>query len=47
MEDRGSIRLSVILPNFNHGAIIGEAIRALAAQVPAAEEIIVVDDGST
>jgi glycosyltransferase involved in cell wall biosynthesis len=42
-----SLRLSAILPNFNHGGVIGEAIRALAEQIPAADEIIVVDDGST
>ena len=35
------------MPNFNHGAVVGEAIRALAEQVPGADEIIVVDDGST
>lgn len=39
--------LSVVLPNFNHGALIGRALRALAAQSPPAKEIIVVDDGST
>ena len=41
------VRLSAVVPNFNHGAVIGEAIRALANQLPAADEIIVVDDGST
>ncbi len=39
-------RLSAIIPNYNHGAVIGEAIRALAAQVPAPDEIVVVDDAS-
>jgi hypothetical protein len=42
-----SPKLSVVVPNFNHGAVIGDAIRALVAQVPPADEIIVVDDGST
>ncbi|QND70343.1 glycosyltransferase family 2 protein [Tardiphaga robiniae] len=46
VEER-SPRLSVVMPNFNHGAVIGNAIRALVAQVPPADEIIVVDDGST
>jgi glycosyltransferase involved in cell wall biosynthesis len=46
IEER-SPRLSVVVPNFNHGAVIGNAIRALVAQVPPADEIIVVDDGST
>jgi glycosyltransferase involved in cell wall biosynthesis len=41
------IHLSAVVPNYNHGALIEEAVRALAAQVPAPDEIIVVDDGST
>lgn len=41
------LRLSAIVPNYNHGAVIGEAIRALAAQVPAPDEIVVVDDASS
>jgi glycosyltransferase involved in cell wall biosynthesis len=41
------VSLSVILPNFNHGALIARALRALLSQQPAAKEIIVVDDGST
>jgi glycosyltransferase involved in cell wall biosynthesis len=43
----GGLRLSAIVPNYNHAALIGECIRALAGQVPAADEIIVVDDGSS
>jgi glycosyltransferase involved in cell wall biosynthesis len=39
--------LSVVLPNFNHGALIARALSALVEQTPAAQEIIVVDDGST
>jgi glycosyltransferase involved in cell wall biosynthesis len=39
--------ISVVLPNFNHGALIPRALRALVEQTPAAQEIIVVDDGST
>jgi glycosyltransferase involved in cell wall biosynthesis len=42
-----SMSLSVILPNFNHGDVVARALRALASQTPAAQEIIVVDDGST
>jgi glycosyltransferase involved in cell wall biosynthesis len=42
-----AMSLSVILPNFNHGDVIARALHALAAQTPAASEIIVVDDGST
>ncbi|QCI63177.1 glycosyltransferase family 2 protein [Phreatobacter stygius] len=42
-----AIILSVVIPNFNHGAHIGAAVRAAAEQVPPPDEIIVVDDGST
>lgn len=45
--DSGVIRLTAIVPNYNHGALIGDALRALAEQVPAPDEIIVVDDAST
>jgi glycosyltransferase involved in cell wall biosynthesis len=37
--------LSVVLPNYNHGKLIGRALRALTTQAPA--EIIVIDDAST
>lgn len=46
-SDSTSLRLSAVVPNYNHAATIGEAIRALAEQVPHPDEIIVVDDGST
>jgi glycosyltransferase involved in cell wall biosynthesis len=39
--------LAVILPNYNHGKLIGHALRALTAQERAPDEIIVVDDAST
>ena len=39
--------LSVVLPNYNHAKLIGRALAALLAQEHAADEIIVVDDGST
>jgi glycosyltransferase involved in cell wall biosynthesis len=41
------LRLSVVIPNYNHGALVGKAIAAFASQEPAPDEIIVVDDGST
>ena len=44
---RSPMPLSVILPNFNHGAVIARALKALLSQTPSAKEIIVVDDGST
>jgi glycosyltransferase involved in cell wall biosynthesis len=39
--------LSVVLPNYNHGKLIGRALRALTSQERAADEIIVIDDAST
>ncbi len=39
--------LSVVLPNYNHGKLIGRAIEALLAQERVPDEIVVVDDGST
>jgi glycosyltransferase involved in cell wall biosynthesis len=39
--------ISVVLPNFNHGKFVGEALRALLAQSPAPAEIVVVDDASS
>jgi glycosyltransferase involved in cell wall biosynthesis len=42
-----SSTLSVVLPNYNHAALIGRALAALLAQERTADEIIVIDDGST
>ena len=42
-----TIPLSVILPNYNNGNLIARALLALLNQTPSAQEIIVVDDGST
>ena len=42
-----TISLSVILTNYNNGNLIARALLALLNQTPAAQEIIVVDDGST
>jgi hypothetical protein len=39
--------LSVVMPNYNHARYLGRAIAALRAQERPADEIIVVDDGST
>ncbi len=39
--------LSVVLPNYNHAGLVGRALEALLAQEHPADEIIVVDDGST
>src|SRR6266487_2754155 len=39
--------LSVVLPNYNHAKFIGRALQAVLNQERAADEIIVIDDGST
>jgi glycosyltransferase involved in cell wall biosynthesis len=39
--------LSVVLPNYNHAKFIGRALAALLSQERVADEIIVIDDGST
>ena len=39
--------LSIVVPNYNHGHLIGEALGAIAGQTAAPFEVIVVDDGST
>jgi glycosyltransferase involved in cell wall biosynthesis len=42
-----SPRISVLMPCFNHGAFIAEAIQSVLDQTFQDFEIIVVDDGST
>lgn len=39
--------LSIIIPNYNHGSTVAEAVRAAVGQKPTPREVIVVDDGST
>src|SRR5579864_5922652 len=39
--------LSVVVPNCNHAKFIGRALAALLSQERVADEIIVIDDGST
>ena len=40
-------RMSVVMPNYNHGHLIEDALSAFARQTMPAFEVVVVDDGST
>ncbi len=40
-------RLTVFVPNYNHAAYVGDALKAILEQSWRAHEVIVVDDGST
>ena len=40
-------RISFLLPTFNRAAYIGESIEAIRAQMGPADELLVIDDGST
>src|SRR5262245_59288324 len=43
----GGPRMSVVIPNYNHGHFIEEALAAIARQTLPPSEVVVVDDGST
>jgi glycosyltransferase involved in cell wall biosynthesis len=43
----GTADISVVVPNYNHAALLPEAIASLRAQTLSPIEIIIVDDGST
>ena len=40
-------RISLVMPNYNHGKFIGQALGALFTQARPADEIIIIDDAST
>jgi len=42
-----SPRMSVVIPNYNHGHLIEDALLAISRQTLAPSEVVVVDDGST
>jgi glycosyltransferase involved in cell wall biosynthesis len=39
--------MSIVMPNYNHGPYLHEAIAAIASQSTLPDEVVVVDDGST
>jgi hypothetical protein len=43
----GNVRVSVVIPFFNHGMVVEEALGALRQQSWPVHQIVVVDDGST
>ena len=47
MSSKPRAPVSVIVPTYNHGRFLGEAIQSILAQTVEAEQIVVVDDGST
>jgi len=44
---RSGARVAVVVPNYNHGHFIGEALRSVAAQTCAPDLVVIIDDAST
>ena len=40
-------RMSVVIPNYNHGQLLEEALAAICRQTMLPFEVVVIDDGST
>jgi len=41
------MRAAVVIPCFNYGRYLAEAVESVVAQTLCADEIVIVDDGST
>lgn len=41
------MRISVVIPSYNHARFLGDAIQSVIAQIRAPDELLVIDDGST
>lgn len=42
-----AVRISLVMPNYNHGAYLKRSVGAMLAQTRSADEIIIIDDAST
>lgn len=47
VEQSGGATVSVVMPFFNHGVFVGDAVDSVRKQSRAVDQIVIVDDGST